>query len=368
MNIAGTIKVTLLSGEVRDVQVTIPTNELPQGVGVLNHRDLPPKEVHAPAAWVFPNRLSRMAVITASTDVGKVARQVDTDELFILLDTAPTWQRFAMEGDSSPPRGTAGGDLSGQYPSPSVIPDSHKHTPGISIPEYPSTMAPSGPAGGDLVGSYPNPILKPTGVIAGTYTNPTLSIDTRGRVLGITSTPPGESNTGINDGVGAGIYNGKVGTTLHFRTFTTAPTMRISPVGDTVLIEAPGLAPLAGATFTGPVVVPTIAVTGLQSVVLHQYKVKNTGGTSIWHPIAYDGTMQLHSFSIDGELGTITGAEPGMIFHLYLQTGLGVDIRYSPEYRFPQGMDRLVVPGLNCIEVRILNSSLYDCRLYRGIN
>lgn len=368
MNIEGTIKVTLLTGEVRNVQVTIPTGELPLGTGVLNHRDLPPKEVHAPFAWVFPNRLSRVAEVAASTDVGKVARQIDTDELFILLDTAPTWQRFSMEGDSAPPRGTAGGDLSGQYPSPSVIPDSHTHTPGISIPEYPSTMAPSGPAGGDLIGAYPNPLLKSTGVISGTYTNPTLSIDVKGRVLGITSTPPGESNTGINDGLGAGVYNGKVGTTLHFRSLTTVPTMRISPTGDTILIEAPGLAALEGATFTGPVQVPSLTVLGLQSLQLQQYKVKSTGGTSIWYPIAYEGTMQLHSFSIDGELGTITGAEPGMIFYLYLQTGLGVDIRYSPEYRFPQGVNRLVVPGLNCIEVRVLNSSIYDCRLYSGIS
>lgn len=368
MIIEGTIKVTLLTGEVRDVEVAIPTGELPQGVDVLNHRDLPPKEVHAPFAWVFPNRLARMAEVTVSTDVGKVARQVDTDELFILLDTAPTWQRFSMEGDSAPPRGTAGGDLSGQYPSPSVIPDSHVHTPGISIPEYPTSMAPSGPAGGDMVGTYPNPFLKSTGVIAGTYTNPTVSIDTKGRVLGITSTPPGESNVGINDGLGAGIYNGKVGATLHFRSITAVPTMRISPAGDTILIEAPGLAALEGAEFTGPVGVPSLSVQGLQSTQLQKYEVKSTGGTSSWYPIAYDGTMQLHSFSVDGELGTITGAEPGMIFYLYLQTGLGVDIQYSPEYRFPQGMSRLVIPGLNCIEVRILNSSIYDCRLYAGIS
>jgi len=67
--------------------------------------------------------------------------------------SASTLTGVIKTGDS------AGGDLSGAYPNPSVQDDSHSHTPGVSIPSYPTSLPPSGTAGGILDGSYPNPGL-----------------------------------------------------------------------------------------------------------------------------------------------------------------------------------------------------------------
>lgn len=59
--------------------------------------------IHVPYAFIYANAAARTgATGFASTDVGKLCRQSDTNKLYILTSTTPTWSILAGTAISVP--------------------------------------------------------------------------------------------------------------------------------------------------------------------------------------------------------------------------------------------------------------------------
>lgn len=230
------------------------------------------------------------------------------------------------------PGGSAGGDLTGSYPNPTlaataVTPGSYgsstqsgtftvdskgRLTAASSVTI--TGVTPGGAAGGDLTGTYPSPTLVTTTVTPGSYGSATQSgtftVDSKGRLTAassvtITGTEPGGAAGGDLTGtypsptlVATTVTPGSYGNSTYAATFTVDSKGRLTSAG-TVLISAGAPSGAAGGDLTGTYPNPTLATTTVT-------------------PGSYGSATEVGTFTVDskGRLTaasavTITGTTPG---------------------------------------------------------
>lgn len=136
---------------------------------------------------------------------------------------------FGQIPTSLPPSGTAGGDLTGTYPNPSLANEGPgaigpigdaTHVAAVSTDAKGRVSAltsvaitgttPGGSAGGDLTGSYPNPTLVnagggAAGPIGSTSVIPVVTVDAKGRVTSLTSANPTLNSIATANATGADV-------------------------------------------------------------------------------------------------------------------------------------------------------------------
>jgi hypothetical protein len=191
------------------------------------------------------------------------------------------------------PGGTAGGDLSGTYPNPSVAAIQGRDI-STANPNNADVLTwsaannrwepvavsgtPTGAAGGDLTGTYPNPTLAASGVTANTYGNATqvaqVTVDAKGRVTNatnvtITGTTPGGAAGGDLTGTypnptlpTTGVVAATYGSSTQVAQVTVDAKGRVTNATN---VAISGVTPggTAGGDLTGTYPNPTLPTTGV---------------------------------------------------------------------------------------------------------